>query len=88
MPCPAAGCSPGIDSKLEATFYDVNKKDFYDASAVDGWTLPYEMEFHCSVGDNSGEKLTTVDCKQLNEDACPTQTVGPAGNTSLKLVNP
>lgn len=61
LPCPAGGCSPPVDSKFEATFgagADDGKSpvDWYNASQVDGWTLPFHMTFTCQ-GDaaNTGD---------------------------------
>jgi len=82
LPCPSYGCSPPVDSKFEITFDDVNGNDWYNASAVDGWTLPYHMRFTCE-----GEH-TDVDCTGLNEDSCPTQEFAETGNTDLTVTNP
>ena len=56
LPCPAHGCSPPIDSKFEATWAAGGSTDWYDSSQVDGWTLPYYMQYNCD-GDagNSGK---------------------------------
>ena len=56
LPCPAHGCSPPVDSKFEANFGD-NGRDWYDSSQVDGWTLPYYMEYNCDGDAGNSAKL-------------------------------
>lgn len=80
--CPPRGCSPPIDSKFEATFGASDGNDWYDASQVDGWTLPYKFDFKC------GAKIDKVDCSGLKENICPTQNIDGAGTVSLAAHNP
>ena len=68
LPCPPKGCSPPIDTKLEATFGDANGLDWYNASQVDGWSLPFEMEFDCRDDDANSAEL---DCRGLTQMTCP-----------------
>lgn len=83
-PCPAKGCAPPVDSKLEATWgctlADKTKcgytpqgvrmiDTFWNASAVDGYTLPF------TVAISGGDKRTScipVDCADLATAKCPT----------------
>jgi len=64
LPCPPSGCSPPIDSKFEATFGSSQGLDWYNASQVDGWTLPYEMKFDCKDDTNNSADL---DCTGLTQ---------------------
>lgn len=83
LPCPAHGCSPPIDSKFEATFGASDGNDWYDASQVDGWSLPYHMEFTC--GDR--QEVATLNCENLKQDICPTQTIDEQGSVDLQAKN-
>jgi hypothetical protein len=79
-PCPADGCAPPVDSKLEATWGCILEKDkctitpqghhiqdtFWNSSAVDGFTLPYSI----SVNQES-DTCKPVDCSALSMDQCP-----------------
>jgi hypothetical protein len=79
-PCPAAGCSPPVDSKLEATWGCVLPKEqcaktaqghhigdtFWNSSAVDGYTLPYTI----SVSEGS-RGCAPVNCAMLDQEKCP-----------------
>ena len=84
LPCPPKGCSPPVDSKFEATFGASDGNDWYDASAVDGWTLPYYMEFKCGATG----KVDKADCKGLKQSLCPSQDIDGIGNVSLASKNP
>jgi hypothetical protein len=81
-PCPPAGCAPPVDSKLEATWgcslEDKTKcavtaqgnpvaNTFWNASAVDGFTLPFRIE--ASTESNG---CMDVDCSGLDLNQCPT----------------
>lgn len=85
LPCPKSGCSPPVDSKFEATFGASGNLDWYDSSQVDGWSLPYYMEFNCDGDPNNSGKLN---CQSLTESVCPSQDVQGAGNVSLTASNP
>jgi hypothetical protein len=85
LPCPPAGCSPPIDTKFEATVGADHGLDWYNASQVDGWTLPYEMEFDCE-GDLANSDW--LDCRGLTQQTCPTQTIEGAGTVPLTAFNP
>lgn len=83
-PCPAAGCAPPVDSKLEATWgctlIDKTKcaytpqgvqmiDTFWNASAVDGYTLPFTVSLK---GGDGRASCLPVDCAGLAKAACPT----------------
>lgn len=82
LPCPYGGCSPPIDSKFEATFGSSDGNDWYDASQVDGWTLPYTMSFRCRG------QVTNINCGGLSEGVCPSQNIDGLGYVSLVARNP
>lgn len=81
-PCPAAGCTPPIDSKIEATWgcalpeaqcgltpqgKTLHGPTWWNSSAVDGYTLPYTIE----VGANGGPGCSNVLCNELAQSQCP-----------------
>jgi len=84
-PCPAKGCPPPVDSKLEATwgclFSDPSKcastpqgnkidmTTWWNASAVDGYTLPYTIT---ATGGDGRKACSNVDCSGLTAAGCPT----------------
>jgi len=83
-PCPAKGCAPPVDSKLEATWgctladkaqcgltpQGVRMIDtFWNASAVDGYTLPFAMTLK---GGDGRKSCIPVDCEGLATAKCPT----------------
>ena len=82
-PCPANGCAPPVDSKLEATWGCTLPKEqkeqcamtaqghhvkntFWNASAVDGFTLPFAV----FVSEGS-EGCAPVNCAMLDQAKCP-----------------
>lgn len=80
-PCPAAGCAPPVDSKLEATWgCTLSPKEkcaktpqghhiqntFWNSSAVDGYTLPYDVRV---TEQSTG--CTDVNCAMLDHTQCP-----------------
>ena len=82
-PCPAAGCAPPVDSKLEVTWgctladkmncgltpQGVRMIDtFWNASAVDGYTLPFTVAVH---GGDDRKSCIPVDCSGLATAICP-----------------
>lgn len=86
--CPEGGCSPPLDSKFEGTFGDASGNDWYNASQVDGWSLPYEMEFVCDDKDVGAANSAKLDCTGLTHATCPTQHVDALGTVSLAALNP
>ena len=54
--CKAQGCPPKIDSAFQVTINNKDGKDIYETNVIDGWTLPFDMEFIC------GNETTKVDC--------------------------
>ena len=85
FPCPHGGCAPPIDSKFEATFGASDGNDWYNASQVDGWSLPFTMSFDCK-GDASNS--AQLNCSGLKGNVCPYQDVEGLGNVSLMALNP
>lgn len=78
-PCPAAGCSPAMDSLVEASFACVSggtdcpvdsATTYYDVSQVDGFTLPFKVE---ATGSSPNSACQTVSCSAFNmKTGCPT----------------
>jgi hypothetical protein len=83
-PCPATGCAPPVDSKLEATWgctlSDKTKcgytpqgvqmlSTFWNTSNVDGFTLPYTVK---TVGGDGRASCENADCAGLKDAKCPT----------------
>ncbi len=81
-PCPAAGCAPPVDSKLEATWpcllsdgcaknpsngQPLTSTLWWNASAVDGFTLPFVVR----VTPDSGASCEPADCAHLLLRDCP-----------------
>lgn len=81
------GCAPPVDSKFEASFGAIGKQgalDWWDTSAVDGYTLPYKVEV-----DGACPRGTNIDCSALSLSDCPSEEhVGLAGTLDLTLRNP
>lgn len=82
-PCPAKGCAPPVDSKLEVTWgctlsdkvdcgltpQGVRMLDtFWNASAVDGYTLPFTVAIK---GGDGRKSCVPVDCANLATAKCP-----------------
>jgi hypothetical protein len=78
-PCPAGGCQPPIESKFEATFADplncpktgagADCLTWYNASQVDGYTLPFRIT---PLGEGSDEPgCVESDCSKLDLTQCP-----------------
>jgi hypothetical protein len=81
---PCTGCAPPVDSKLEVTWGCTlaDKKDcgktpqgvpmidtWWNASAVDGFTLPFSVGI---VGGDQRSSCLPVDCSDLMLSQCPT----------------
>lgn len=87
--CGQGGCAPPTDSKFEATFgrqggncrADASQCDWWDTSAVDGFTLPYKVEIssHCKTNGYSG---SDIDCSRLTLNQCPSS--GSSGDLRLR----
>lgn len=75
------GCAPPVDSKFEAT-WNSNGVDWWDTSAVDGFTLPYKVEVSGSCSQ------PTIDCSHLTWDSCPHENIAGVGDTDLTLRSP
>lgn len=90
-PCPAAGCAPPVDSKIEATWgcdlpeaqcgktpqgKTLHGPTWWNSSAVDGFTLPYAIE----VAPGGGPGCTNVNCNELSLGQCPvTENLSTSG---------
>lgn len=95
-PCPTGGCTPPIDSKFEASFGCIldhrascsktgqgqvsTYQDWWDGSAVDGWTLPFSILVNdgghgLAPGTTSshGQCGDVVCSELLAEKLCPRQ---------------
>ncbi|MAQ17073.1 MAG: hypothetical protein CMN30_20050 [Sandaracinus sp.] len=78
-PCPDGGCQPPIESKFEATFADADAcptegapaecVTWYNASQVDGFTLPFLVRPKGPGSDAPG--CIESDCSALDLDQCP-----------------
>lgn len=81
-PCPPNGCAPPVDSKIEATWgcdlpesqcgltpqgKTLKGPTWWDSSAVDGYTLAYNID----VGPNGGSGCLPVNCAELYQGQCP-----------------
>jgi len=82
-PCPLTGCTPPVDSKLEATWgctlpdktqcgktpQGVPMLDTYwNSSGVDGYTFPFTVKV---TGGDGRKSCQPVDCSGLTVAACP-----------------
>lgn len=93
-PCPAEGCSPPVDSKMEATWgctqssgCTVVGNTFYNSSAVDGFTVPFKVSI---VGTKTGSACIDIDCSDLDLTRCPTDenlSVGEGGSSYDEYAN-
>jgi hypothetical protein len=78
-PCPAGGCHPPIESKLEVTWADpiacpasgapADCVTWYNASQVDGYTLPFRIVPNGPGADEPG--CVVSDCGALDLAECP-----------------
>jgi hypothetical protein len=81
-PCPPAGCTPPIDSMIEATWgcdlpeaqcgttpqgKTLHGPTWWNASEVGGYTVPYSIE----PGANGGPGCVAVNCNELWQGQCP-----------------
>jgi hypothetical protein len=81
-PCPPSGCTPPIDSMIEATWgCDLPEAEcgktpqgktlkgptWWNSSAVGGYTLPYSIE----PAPNGGPGCVPVNCNELWKGQCP-----------------
>jgi hypothetical protein len=63
-PCPAGGCHPPADTKVEFTIFP-DGQSWYDVSLVDGYSLPARI-----VPRIQGGSCVSTDCN-LDLNACP-----------------
>jgi hypothetical protein len=91
--CPAdIGCAPPVDSKFEATWGSTSVPckdgssgcDWWDTSAVDGFTFPYSLTV-----DSTCPQGKPLHCESLKMSDCPTaENLGSAGIQSLIVNHP
>lgn len=111
-PCPSAGCAPPVDSKIESTWGctlsdqtqcaidpqgDRIGDTFWNASAVDGYTLPFNITQSGNTITDGSAPCENVTCASLSIDNCPTSenmSVGQGGTSfpeyaseDLKVMN-
>jgi hypothetical protein len=77
-PCSASGCSPPFESKFEATWADpttcpptggdASCVTWYNASQVDGYTLPFTI---VPIPELPAEGCVVSDCSRLALSECP-----------------
>ncbi len=86
-PCPAGGCPPPVDSKIEATWGctlsdqtqcgftpqgDQMVDTYWNASAVDGYTFPFTITVADNTLEDANEPCSNVSCSGLALGSCPT----------------
>jgi hypothetical protein len=78
-PCPATGCQPPADTKVEFFFGPDGGTDrpFYDVSLVDGYSLGAKI-----VPSTSGGRCTPTSCA-LDLTQCPTTEIQSIGNLQI-----
>jgi len=104
-PCPAAGCVPPVDSKIEATWgctlsdqsqcgYDPQGDQlidtYWNASAVDGYTLPFTITVSGNSITDQSAPCENVNCADLSLTSCPTSedlSVGQGGSSYPAYAN-
>jgi hypothetical protein len=76
-PCPAQGCAPPVDSKLEVSWGCIggdcggrNNLTHFDLSQVDGFTLPYGVKMK---SDDTGPDCKPAACPKMDyrTNVCP-----------------
>ncbi len=79
-PCPAGGCHPPADTKVEFNFppQPPNRDAWYDVSLVDGYSLPMSI---VPRGQNQGGCVPTT-CS-MSVDACPTNDISGVGDLGV-----
>jgi hypothetical protein len=94
--CTSGGCAPPVDSKFEASFghqggnckTNANDCDWWDTSAVDGFTIPYKVEISEECKSN-GYKGEDIDCSDLTLPECPAnEPINGEGNVDLRVHSP
>jgi len=95
-PCPAAGCVPPVDSKLEATWGctlsdqsqcaytpqgDRIVDTYWNTSAVDGYTLPFTATVTGNTITDQGSPCEEADCSNLLLGSCPSADDLSVGRT-------
>lgn len=96
-PCPATGCTPPFESKVEFTFGDISDSTSttdYDVSFADGYSLPVKVlvkngtsnvNLGTSVGD-AAAMCISLDFTGLTLDRCPTSdTLAGVSGVDLRV---
>lgn len=81
--CGDVGCAPPVDSKFEITVNKDDNIDWWDTSAVDGFSVPFKVEL-----EGCGTQSPNIDCSSLSLDDCPEEDIQGVGKISLKLLDP
>jgi len=76
------GCAPPVDSKFEIT--PTGSVDWWDTSAVDGYTLPFKVDLSSECRGQSPD----IDCSGLTLDNCPSENIQNYGTKSLNVKHP
>lgn len=96
-PCPTGiGCSPPVESKLEATWGctladqtqcsstpqgDKIGDTYFNTSAVDGFTFPYTVEVSGNTRPADSQPCQNIDCTNMDLTRCPTNENLSVGQT-------
>jgi hypothetical protein len=95
-PCPAGGCPPPIDSKIEATWGctladqtqcaitpqgDPIGDTYWNSSAVDGYTFPFTATVTGNTITDQNQPCQSADCSNLLLGSCPTSDNLSVGET-------
>ena len=106
--CGATGCAPAVDSKFEATWgctlknpkdcvttkqgKNLQGPDYFDVSLVDGFTLPYRVDFNgCTPPRRKdGKRVPYFNASKLDYlRMCPqVDNLGSVGDEDLVLFSP
>lgn len=82
--CPAGGCRPPTDSKLEVTWN--SNGTWLNTSVVDGYTIPYTLKVY-KGSDETDSTCSGVDASQLTLDKCPTGEDLSSGGKNIAYFN-
>jgi len=97
------GCQPPIDSKIEATFGCMDKDNncavkgssYINGSAVDGFTIPFEVKIYKSLHDETNPACESSSAFHLNKNECPedenlstNELYKQYDHVNLKVLNP
>ena len=79
-PCPATGCQPPADTKVEFFYSPLasGSRPYYDITLVDGYALPVKIV----PSQSDGGRCTQTNCA-LSLAACPSDEIGGLGNLQV-----